>query len=198
MGGVALLAFVPTQIQKTLKEVPVMRLTIVWVVSVLAVLLLGCSHRQNAPGPRSAHTEATEVDAATEEDAILDWVESLETELRQNPRPFTEEEWARIKQLCEDSDTRQKITGLYLLGFAYYDPQRLSEAIQIAKSLLNDPEPNVRCSAILTLHDLDAREVASEIQQLLNDPDEHVREDARFVLQNWGYPVSQTSSETGS
>ncbi|MFA0733587.1 MAG: hypothetical protein OGMRLDGQ_000087 [Candidatus Fervidibacter sp.] len=178
-----------------------MRLTIVWAVSVFAVLLLGCSHRQNAPVPRSTYIEATEVDAATEEDAIdaiLDWVESLETELRQNPRPFTEEEWAKIKQLCEDSDPRQKITGLYLLGFAYYDPQHLSEAVQIAKSLLNDPEPNVRCSAILTLHDLDAREVASEIQQLLNDPDEHVREDARFVLQDWGYLVSQTSSETGS
>jgi hypothetical protein len=49
-----------------------MRLTIVWVVSVFAVLLLGCSHRQNAPVPRSAYIEATEVDAATEEDAILD------------------------------------------------------------------------------------------------------------------------------
>ena len=69
-----------------------MRLTIVWAVSLFAVLLLGCSHRQNAPVPRSAYTEATEVDAATEEDAILDWVESLETELPQNPRPFTEEE----------------------------------------------------------------------------------------------------------
>ncbi|MCS3917607.1 HEAT repeat domain-containing protein [Fervidibacter sacchari] len=177
-----------------------MRLMVVLAVGVFAVLLVGCSHRQSVPVPRSASTEAVTVDTVTEteEDAILDWVESLETELRQNPRPFTDEEWARIKQLCEDLDPRQKITGLYLLGFAYYDPQRLSEAIQIAKSLLNDPEPNVRASAILTLHDLDAREVAPEIQQLLDEPDEHVREDARFVLQDWGYPVYQTSNETGS
>ncbi|MFA0781923.1 HEAT repeat domain-containing protein [Fervidibacter sacchari] len=56
--------------------------------------------------------------------------------------------------------------------------------------MLNDPEPNVRASALLTLHDLDAKEVAPEIQQLLNDPDEHVREDARSVLQDWGYLIS--------
>ena len=170
-----------------------MRLMAAWAITMIVMVLAGCSHRQSTFVSRSTAVETT-----TDEDAILDWVEALETELRQNPRPFTEEEWTKIKQLCQDADPGQKIVGLYLLGFAYYDPQRRSEASQIARELLNDPDPNVRASAILALQDLDAREAASEIQQLLNDPDEHVREDARSALQEWGYLVNQSSSEVSS
>jgi cytochrome c-type biogenesis protein CcmH/NrfG len=170
-----------------------MRMMVACVVMAIAFVLVGCSQRQDALVSRSTSVETT-----TDEDAVLDWVEALETELRQNPRPFTEEEWAKVKQLCEDTDPEHRIAGLYLLGFAYYDQQHRSEAVQIAKLLLDDPEPDVRASAILTLQDLDARDAAPDIQQLLNDPDEHVQEDARSVLQEWGYPVTQSSSETGS
>jgi len=128
---------------------------------------------------------------------LANWIGALETESRQNPRPFTEEEWMKVKQLCKDSDPERRIMGLYLLGFAYYDRQHRSEASQIAKSLLNDPEPDVCASAILTLQGLGARDAATEIQQLLNDPEEHVREDAHAVLQGWSYPVPQSPSESG-
>lgn len=167
-----------------------MRLVGICCLVTVAVLLLGCSHRQGTVATRSPSFEAT-----TDEDAILDWVEALETELRQNPRPFTNDEWAKVRQLCEDSDPGIRIIGLYLCGFARNDSGRRSEAVQIAKNLLSDQEPNVRASAILTLHDLDARETAAEIQSLLNDADEHVREDARAVLQSWGYSVSEPISQ---
>jgi len=156
----------------------------------VAVLLLGCSNRQG-----TVVTRSTSFETSTDEDAVLDWVEALETELRQSPRPFTDDEWTKVKQLCENSDPGIRIVGLYLCGFARNDPNRRSEAIQIAKNLLSDQEPNVRASAILTLHDLDARETASEIKSLLNDADEHVREDANAVLQAWGYSVSEPVSQ---